>query len=47
MTNVRFSHDKSHIISTGGGDHAVFLWKFNPGEIPADDEDDTGHDTGG
>ncbi|KAK3093757.1 hypothetical protein FSP39_019782 [Pinctada imbricata] len=30
VTNVRFSHDKSHVISTGGADHAVFQWKFLP-----------------
>lgn len=28
MTNVRFSHDKTQVITTGGADHAVFQWKF-------------------
>lgn len=30
VTNVRFSHDKSRVISTGGADHAVFQWRFLP-----------------
>lgn len=28
VTNVRFSHDKTKVISTGGADHAVFQWRF-------------------
>ncbi|WAR18910.1 EMAL6-like protein [Mya arenaria] len=28
VTNVRFSQDKQRVISTGGGDHAVFQWRF-------------------
>ena len=28
VTNVRFDHDKHHVISVGGADHGVFLWKF-------------------
>lgn len=28
VTNVRFSHDKTRVITTGGADHAVFQWKF-------------------
>ncbi|KAL5008221.1 hypothetical protein ScPMuIL_013802 [Solemya velum] len=30
VTNVRFSHDKQRVISTGGADHAVFQWRFYP-----------------
>lgn len=30
VTNVRFSHDKNRVISTGGADHAVFQWRFLP-----------------
>ncbi|XP_030627441.1 echinoderm microtubule-associated protein-like 6 isoform X2 [Chanos chanos] len=27
VTNVRFSHDDKHVISTGGDDCSVFVWK--------------------
>ena len=27
MTNVRFTADNSYLLSTGGGDHAVFQWR--------------------
>ncbi|KAJ8309461.1 hypothetical protein KUTeg_014335 [Tegillarca granosa] len=38
VTNVRFSHDKMRVISTGGADHAVFQWRFLPeGAVGADD----------
>lgn len=30
VTNIRFTHDKSRVISTGGADHAVFQWRFIP-----------------
>lgn len=30
VTNVRFSHDKRRVISTGGADHAIFQWRFLP-----------------
>ncbi|XP_071162130.1 echinoderm microtubule-associated protein-like 6 [Mytilus edulis] len=30
VTNVRFSHDRNRVISTGGADHAVFQWRFLP-----------------
>ena len=46
VTNVRFSHDKTRIISTGGGDHAIFMWRFNPEGVPVEETDDSGHDTG-
>ncbi|XP_074647902.1 echinoderm microtubule-associated protein-like 6 [Tubulanus polymorphus] len=38
VTNCRFSHDKQHIITTGGGDHAVFQWKFIAEGVPMDDD---------
>ncbi len=46
VTNLRFSHDKMHVISTGGGDHAVFQWRFMPEGVNALENDDTGHNTG-
>ncbi|XP_072031189.1 echinoderm microtubule-associated protein-like 6 isoform X3 [Amphiura filiformis] len=46
VTNVRFSHDKTRVISTGGGDHAIFMWRYNPEGIPVEETDDSGHDTG-
>ena len=46
VTNVRFSHDKMHVISTGGGDHAVFQWRFVPEGVNALENDETGHNTG-
>jgi WD40 repeat protein len=30
VTNVRFSTDKSRVISIGGADHAIFQWRFIP-----------------
>eukprot|EP00051_Salpingoeca_urceolata_P007134 m.94665 g.94665 ORF g.94665 m.94665 type:complete len:1961 (-) comp15130_c0_seq1:316-6198(-) len=30
VTNVRFCHDKSRVLTTGGADHAVFQWRFHP-----------------
>ena len=39
VTNCRFSADKSRVITIGGGDHAVFQWRFLPEGI-ADDDDD-------
>ncbi|XP_033122529.1 echinoderm microtubule-associated protein-like 6 [Anneissia japonica] len=44
VTNVRFTHDKARLISTGGGDHAIFQWHFYPEGVSPND--DTGHDTG-
>ena len=42
---MRFLSDKRRIISTGGGDHGVFQWKFLPngeeGE-EEEEEDETG-----
>lgn len=42
VTNVRFSHDKSHVITLGGADHAIFQWKFLPegAATPRDQDDD-------
>ncbi|EDO48487.1 predicted protein, partial [Nematostella vectensis] len=39
VTNVRFSNDFNRVISVGGGDHAVFQWRFLPEGI-TDDHDD-------
>ncbi|PFX18604.1 Echinoderm microtubule-associated protein-like 6 [Stylophora pistillata] len=30
VTNVRFSHDTMRVISVGGGDHAIFQWRYLP-----------------
>ena len=30
VTNVRFTADKHLLVSLGGGDHAIFQWKFIP-----------------
>ena len=38
VTNCRFSTDKTHVITTGGGDHAIFQWKYLPEGIGADDD---------
>ncbi|CAH1792746.1 unnamed protein product [Owenia fusiformis] len=44
VTNVRFSHDKQKVITTGGGDHAVFQWRFIPEGMTIEDDDT--HDQG-
>ncbi|XP_064621338.1 echinoderm microtubule-associated protein-like 6 [Lineus longissimus] len=38
VTNARFSHDKQRVITTGGGDHAVFQWRFVPEGMAGDDD---------
>ena len=38
VTCVRFSHDDSHVVSTGGGDMAVFQWRFRKGVAPSEDD---------
>ncbi|XP_053730292.1 echinoderm microtubule-associated protein-like 6 isoform X1 [Synchiropus splendidus] len=30
VTNVRWSHDLQWVLSTGGADHALFQWRFQP-----------------
>lgn len=40
MTNVRFSHDMMRVISVGGGDHAIFQWRYLPEGSHGDDSDD-------
>lgn len=30
MTNVRFNHDHTKVITTGGADQSIFQWRFNP-----------------
>ena len=36
VTNVRFTADGQHVITTGGADHAIFQWKFIPEGIYID-----------
>ncbi|XP_060573407.1 echinoderm microtubule-associated protein-like 6 [Ruditapes philippinarum] len=43
VTNVRFSNDKQRVISTGGGDHAIFQWKFLPAGHSENDMADPQH----
>ena len=38
VTNVRFSSDKTRVISTGGADHAIFQWRFLADGVGADDD---------
>ena len=38
VTNVRFSHNKQRLVSTGGADHAVFQWRFLPEGSDASDD---------
>ena len=33
VTNVRFTKDKSRVISIGGADHAIFQWRFLTEEL--------------
>ncbi|CAF0889090.1 unnamed protein product [Brachionus calyciflorus] len=33
VTNVRFTKDKTRVISIGGADHAIFQWRFLPEEL--------------
>ncbi|XP_071834835.1 echinoderm microtubule-associated protein-like 6 isoform X3 [Apostichopus japonicus] len=48
VTNVRFSHDRQRVISVGGGDHAIFQWRYIPKgtDNEEDLDEDLGHDTG-
>lgn len=39
VTNVRFSHDMMRVISVGGGDHAIFQWRYLPDGSRDDDDD--------
>ena len=39
VTNVRFSHDMMRVMSVGGGDHAIFQWRYLP-DGSRDDGDD-------
>ena len=40
VTNVRFSHDMMRVISVGGGDHAIFQWRYLPEGSHGDDSDE-------
>lgn len=33
VTNVRFTSDKTKVITIGGADHAIFQWRFLPEEL--------------
>ena len=39
MTNVRWSADGQRLITIGGGDHAIFQWKYVPEGIGAECQD--------
>ena len=43
MTNVRFTSDKSRVISTGGADHAIFQWRFLSEGVGDDDDQPEQH----
>jgi len=30
VTNLRFTHSSSHLISTGGSDKSIFQWAYKP-----------------
>ena len=30
VTNVRFNHDHTKVITTGGADQSIFQWRFHP-----------------
>lgn len=47
MTNVRFTADGMHVITTGGADHAIFQWKFIPEGYVEDGVSDSGADLDG
>ena len=38
VTNCRFTSDRTRVITTGGGDHAVFQWKYLPEGLAPDDD---------
>ena len=38
VTNVRFTHDASRLISVGGADHAIFQWRFLPEGVKPEDQ---------
>lgn len=42
VTNVRFAPNDSHVLTTGGGDHAVFQWA-----LEADEAADSGEEVSG
>jgi WD40 repeat protein len=56
VTNVRFSKDKTRLLSIGGADHAIFQWLFIPEDSPdskilpaedaGSDDDLPGHSNG-
>lgn len=42
VTNVKFSWNDTHVITTGGEDKAIFQWKLIPGEAADNTEYDDG-----
>jgi hypothetical protein len=30
VTNIRFNHDHTKVITTGGADQSIFQWRFHP-----------------
>lgn len=40
VTNVRFDYNRHHVISLGGADHGVFLWRFLPEGLEEEEEDE-------
>ena len=48
VTNVRYTCDKSHVISVGGADNAIFQWRFlQEGEEMEETEEVSGGGGGG
>ena len=44
MTNVRFSHDDKKLVSLGGGDTSVMVWKHSAGSREPANETDQSDD---
>ena len=50
VTNVKFTHDLSYLISIGGEDHTILQWQVNYGEeslvsVQGSEDDATGTDS--
>ena len=37
VTNVRFTHDDTKLVSTGGGDMSVMVWSHSKGGVVKED----------
>ena len=42
VTNVRWTSDSGHVVSVGGADHAVFLWRYRPNLAMIEDQPERG-----